>query len=366
VARDSRGIIQQIFADTGDVADPTFDFAEGWPVAYSQAGGQTPEREVFNRLFQRLYALGRDVTRFGCGLPWEATVDYALPALVMGSDNTPYRSVQANGPSEAVGAVDPVLDVENVCWAPAASDLSDYLKAEDLHAATTTVAGIVELLTDNEATTGADTSRAATAANLKAVLNTRGLWDNAVYTEGPVDYDTLTSTRLYYVLPNAGNTNAPPLGPAAGYVVLALRASADVIVQIAIPEDGSTQAFYLRRAQTTWSAWETLITNYNGVVSQVGTRTANGTWTITGLVVGRPLYIGIDGNSDSSGTPWAAIKCLSGSDIGRAGYTSSYYRIGASTSYSSQYSDVFILIPTADTATCEVAELSYCTLRAYQ
>lgn len=301
----------------------------------------------------------QDATATADNLFTEGNPTSGIPATVVSAD-------WLNGIQEELIAV-----IESAGLEPDSADLTQLLQAlatlvPDVAAATTAAAGIVELLTDNEAATGADTSRAATAANLKAVLNTRGLWDNAVYTEGPVDYDTLTSTRLYYVLPNAGNTNAPPLGPAAGYVVLALRASADVIVQIAIPEDGSTQAFYLRRAQTTWSAWETLITNYNGVVSQVGTRTANGTWTITGLVVGRPLYIGIDGNSDSSGTPWAAIKCLSGSDIGRAGYSGSYYRIGASTSYSSQYSDVFILIPTADTATCEVTELSYCTLRAYQ
>jgi hypothetical protein len=41
-------------------------------------------------------------------------------------------------------------------------------------AASDTVAGIVELLTDAEAVTGTDTTRAMTAANLRAVLNNRG------------------------------------------------------------------------------------------------------------------------------------------------------------------------------------------------
>jgi hypothetical protein len=103
VARDERGIIQQIFADTGDVAEPTFDFAEGWPVAYAQAGGQTPEREVFNRLFQRLYALGYDATRFGGGLPWDATIDYAVPAVVTDSDGLLYVALAESGPDVGGG-----------------------------------------------------------------------------------------------------------------------------------------------------------------------------------------------------------------------------------------------------------------------
>ena len=107
MARDERGIIQQIFADTGDVAEPTFDFAEGWPVAYAQAGGQTPEREVFNRLFQRLYALGYDVTRFGGGLPWDNRIDYVSQAIVTGSDGVLYEALQASGPSDT-GAQNPV------------------------------------------------------------------------------------------------------------------------------------------------------------------------------------------------------------------------------------------------------------------
>ncbi len=107
MARDERGIIQQIFADTGDVAEPMFDFAEGWPVAYAQAGGQTPEREVFNRLFQRLYALGYDVTRFGGGLPWDNRIDYISQAIVTGSDGRLYEALQASGPNTG-GAQDPV------------------------------------------------------------------------------------------------------------------------------------------------------------------------------------------------------------------------------------------------------------------
>jgi len=132
VARDERGIIQQIFADTGDVAEPTFDFAEGWPVAYAQAGGQTPEREVFNRLFQRLFALGYDVTRFGGALPWDVAINYALNALVSGSDGKMYLGKQASGPDADVGAVDPVEDIERACWGPITADLAEYLQNADI------------------------------------------------------------------------------------------------------------------------------------------------------------------------------------------------------------------------------------------
>jgi hypothetical protein len=112
------------------VAEPTFDFAEGWPVAYAQAGGQTPEREVFNRLFQRLYALGYDVTRFGGGLPWDATINYAVLALVMGADGELYFGKRASGPDVDGGAVDPTAD-DGSCWEPMRKNASEFELAID-------------------------------------------------------------------------------------------------------------------------------------------------------------------------------------------------------------------------------------------
>jgi hypothetical protein len=107
--RDSDGILTIKWANAGDTGLPVgFDRNYGWPLAYSQAGGSKPERIAFNLLFKELSALGLDVNKFGCFMPYAATINYVVGAYVQGSDLNMYQCLIANGPSSSI--VNPVGD----------------------------------------------------------------------------------------------------------------------------------------------------------------------------------------------------------------------------------------------------------------
>lgn len=91
----------------------------------------------------------------------------------------------------------------------------------------------------------------------------------------------------------------------------------------------------------------------SGAVTLKGTRTTRGTWSITGLKVGAPLYILC--SNTSAGT----LRCTSGSIDGEAS-ANQFYEIGIGTS-----TNVFVVIPTVTTVTIEVSA-SAPILRAYQ
>ena len=90
------------WADTGDRVDPEdegIDRAKGWPVSYEQQGsGKFPERPVFNQLLREQSGFSQDVLRWGY-LPWDAEVNYAQYAFVIGADGEKYVSNVATGPA---------------------------------------------------------------------------------------------------------------------------------------------------------------------------------------------------------------------------------------------------------------------------
>lgn len=96
MARDTDGIWDDDskWATDGDTAEPTYDRTDGWGVTFSQEGGDAPARPVFNKLLLQLFSLGIDVNKFGCGLPYNATVDYAIEAIVVDEiDGLTYRGL---------------------------------------------------------------------------------------------------------------------------------------------------------------------------------------------------------------------------------------------------------------------------------
>jgi len=91
--RDTDGFIPTKWADSGDASDPSFSRVTGWPIAYSTAGGSTPERVVFNKLFKELSALAIDLNQFGSAMPWDALITYEIYGVVTGSDGDTYKSL---------------------------------------------------------------------------------------------------------------------------------------------------------------------------------------------------------------------------------------------------------------------------------
>ena len=111
--RDSDSLLIRKWAASGDVATPESQGlvrATGWPVSYSQAGGDTPEREVFNQMFREITAMLAELNTHGV-LEWDDAISYDHPALVMGTDAAVYVSVQ-----DSLNE-DPTTDTGNTYWA---------------------------------------------------------------------------------------------------------------------------------------------------------------------------------------------------------------------------------------------------------
>ncbi|GAB1254584.1 hypothetical protein [Desulfovibrio falkowii] len=89
----------------------------------------------------------------------------------------------------------------------------------------------------------------------------------------------------------------------------------------------------------------------NMTLRSLGTRTTAGTWTLTNVEVGRPLFVGIASTSSGSEN-YAVVKAASGSIIG-TGLHSNHYAIGHGTAWSG--CDVMLFKPTTNTVVLSVS-----------
>lgn len=99
----------------------------------------------------------------------------------------------------------------------------------------------------------------------------------------------------------------------------------------------------------------------SGQLSLVGTRTTTGTWTISGLTVGKPLVIGINSKTLVSGVEKDfCFRVLSGSLIG-SGPSNLGFSLGhawISSGNSSVSSSSCTLVPTSTTVTLSVYSIN--------
>ena len=98
---------------TAEIEDPDsiagLSIALGYDDSYSRQGGQFPEREGFNWLYNVFTALTLEFITRGV-VEWDTAVSYVHPAAVLGSDGGLYRSVQ-NSQGE-----DPTADTNSTYW----------------------------------------------------------------------------------------------------------------------------------------------------------------------------------------------------------------------------------------------------------
>ena len=158
-------LITEKWSSSGNVATPAsagLTFADGWTAAYSQPGSTGPNREVVNWFFRVFSALLLDVNAHGGGLPWDDGVDYTHPAIVTGSDNLVYLSVQDST------NVDPTTDADDSHW----TTFGDTPDASE------TVKGLIEIATDAESIAGTETDLAVPPSGVAAALlaHKRVLW----------------------------------------------------------------------------------------------------------------------------------------------------------------------------------------------
>lgn len=99
-----------------------------------------------------------------------------------------------------------------------------------------------------------------------------------------------------------------------------------------------------------------------GFVKLKSSRTTTGTWTITGLVVGRPLCIAISDTSDDG----VLYKIVSGTDDAITS-ASRYHGMASRANFTNNTPSSFVVIPTATTVEITIQSLqSGATMRAYQ
>ena len=112
MARDADALKIEKWAATGDVQDPEdggLSRSIGWDATFSQPGGPTLGRAVFNELVRELTALGMEANAHGL-LEWDESVSYVHPATVMDSDGRLYVSVYHST------GIDPVSDTAETAW----------------------------------------------------------------------------------------------------------------------------------------------------------------------------------------------------------------------------------------------------------
>ncbi len=103
-------------------------------------------------------------------------------------------------------------------------------------------------------------------------------------------------------------------------------------------------------------------------VTLKGTRTTTGNWSITGLAVGKPLYIIVScSSSTTSDDISACLRIVSGTNDVTTHRGYGYLMIGAFDTLEFQGSNSCIVIPTSSTVVITLNSIStYAVLRAYQ
>ena len=272
MARDSDGIFTEKWADGGDTGEPLgFDRNEGWPISYSQPGGNHPTRLLFNLLFLELSALAIELNQNGAGLEYNATIDYIAKAIVRGSDGDYYIAASVNGPTTAVK--NPVGDTTGV-W-------------ENFY-----------FNTSSNVVTGT-----ANAIVLNAIsgLNPSALFDGQLFTFKAASDNTGAMTLKVGALTTKSLTHGDGSSMQTGeigqddYAQAAYNKSLDRFEKVSIGRDiptGEKILFYKNTAVLGYSLLDTLddkvvyVTKGSAAGGQTGGAVhSSGSWTISGISV---------------------------------------------------------------------------------
>jgi hypothetical protein len=104
---------------------------------------------------------------------------------------------------------------------------------------------------------------------------------------------------------------------------------------------------------------------FNGVASRIGTRTTNGTWTLTGLTVGKPLYLGVR-DTDGGDGRYAAFRITSGANIARGTSNTNTFSMGQDAGRADANPGGISTIPTSTTVSIYFETINGVTVYAYQ
>jgi hypothetical protein len=106
-------------------------------------------------------------------------------------------------------------------------------------------------------------------------------------------------------------------------------------------------------------------TAFDGTVHLKGTRTSSGTWTLTGLTVGKPLYLGVR-DTDGGDGRYAAFRITSGANIACGESDTNTFSMGQDAGRADANPGGISTIPTSTTVSIYFETINGVTVYAYQ
>lgn len=342
-------------------ANVTTQFLRGWRLGVD-ANGFPPE-QYFN-------ALGYTLSQFiaylhQMGIPeWDDEQEYHEHSIVISPDGVLRQSLSnlniGNNP-----------DTDTTNWtlvgsgggggggvaSIAANGINGGLLVTFGDSTTTTVTinaasfdtrGAVQLATSTEVLAGSSTTSAVSPATLasRTATTERG---------GMVELATNTEVQTGI----AANRAVTPSSLSARTATTSRTGLAEIATQSEV-NAGSDSTRYV--TPSTLSNYTGIST---GIVTLRATRTTNGTFSVTGLTVGKPLFMTI--SSGASGTPVCTYVTNTGTNDGKALGTTRYVmRAGSNTDTFAGSSAVFIPTSTSVSFTVENVGVTNATVRFYQ
>ena len=236
---------------------------------------------------------------------WEVSVAYTHPVMVTGSDGNPYVSLQ-----DSTG-VDPVTD----------TDASHWKRFGTSEQATETLAGLVELATQEEADAGTDTERAMTPALVKRVADNIGPPPFNV-PSGPACIEDCDDAPLGWSTPAVGAANLPAgaqggegdmigcwqVAPGTDPHGDSANSAQEEIMQLYVSADGAgdNEGIWFRVRDGSFTKWTNLSRTGappGTIIDFAGASAPAGYLACDGTAVSRDTYAGLFA---AIGTAWGA------------------------------------------------------------
>jgi hypothetical protein len=149
------------------------------------------------------------------------------------------------------------------------------------------------------------------------------------------------------------------------YLAAATYTAADILAKLKTVDTDSSGLNANTLQGYVASAFQLASTAFDGTVSLKGTRTSSGTWTLTGLTVGKPLYLGVR-DTDGGDGRYAAFRITSGANIACGESDTNTFSMGQDAGRADANPGGISTIPTSTTVSIYFETINGVTVYAYQ
>jgi hypothetical protein len=263
------------------------------------------------------------------------------------------ETAETNAAQSASDAYDYLQTIETVDpFNVAANTAHREITSGNPHGVTAAMIGaaaiLAQLLTVDGDGSGLDADKLGGVDN-SAFLQTANLLTQILAVDGPdsgINADLLDGQHGSYYLAAATYTAADILAKLKTVDGAGSGLDADLL-------DGHTSTYFQPAG-----------TAFSGAVSLKGTRASSGTWTLSGLTVGKPLYLGL--KSTTNYDTYVKFRVVSGADIASSSYDTTLYAMRASGDYSNSGGVATIPNSTTVSIYLEFPSANLPTVYAYQ